>query len=158
MTKRLGIYYGRSIAIIFGTVFFVLFGDCKNLFFDEIFFRTFFYLSSFYPKSNRIGSRKTAMTQEWLVMKCCSIFRWVAVLILYWLVENILSHLNEMILTWNTYLQLCQKVSHQNSRLVNEICVFLKQAVSVIHFLDLLIVIGLLLWNCKDWKCAFWVI
>ena len=35
MSEILGKIYDRSVAIVFGTVFFSTFGDCGNLLFDE---------------------------------------------------------------------------------------------------------------------------
>ena len=43
-----------------------------------------------------------------------------------------------------------KKLRHQNSRLVYEISPFLKEVVSVISFLGLMIVIESLLWNWKE--------
>ena len=42
MFEILGNIYDRSVAIVFGTVFLVLFGDCGNLFFDEKFFKVLY--------------------------------------------------------------------------------------------------------------------
>ena len=59
----------------------------------------FVYL--FCSKNSTIDSRKTAITQEWLVVESCPPSRWIAFLILYRLVYNISSHFNELTLTWS---------------------------------------------------------
>ena len=48
-------------------------------------------------KNSTIDSRKTSITQEWLVAEICPIYRWIAFLMLYWLVHNIRSHFNELL-------------------------------------------------------------
>ena len=60
----------------------------------------FVYL--FCPKNGAIDFTKTLITQEWLVVKGCPTPRWIAFLILY-LVYNIRSHFNELILAWSVY-------------------------------------------------------
>ena len=47
MFEVLGNVYDRSIAIVFGIVFLVLFADCENLLFDEKFLKIFLYLCFF---------------------------------------------------------------------------------------------------------------
>ena len=39
MSEILGNIYDRSVAMVFGTAFLVLLGDCVNLLFDENFFK-----------------------------------------------------------------------------------------------------------------------
>ena len=91
------------------------------------------FMFSVYPKNSRTGSRKTSITQEFLVIENCPTPCWVTFLIFCRLVFDISSHSNDLILAWSTSLQVSHpnsKVSHQNSRLVYEIFQFLKQAVS----------------------------
>ena len=59
----------------------------------------------FYSKNSRTGSRKTFVTQKWLVVK--SFLK--TFLILNRFVYNIPSHLNDLTLVWSAQLQLCQK-------------------------------------------------
>ena len=122
--------YDRSIGIVFGILFFGSFWNWWKL----IIWSKFMF--SFYPKSSRTGSRKSSITQEWLIIERYQISRWVTLSIFFWLVYDISSHLNDLILTWNTLLQLYQNVSHQNSRLLYEIFQFVKQAVIVIWHAD----------------------
>ena len=148
MSKILDNIYDRFIAILFGTVFLVPFGNCGNLFLTKI-FQNLIFMFSFSPKKNRTSSRKTSITQEWLVIENYLTPHWITFLIFRRLVCNITSRLNDLALVWNTLLHLYQKVSRQNSRLLCEIFQFLKQAVSVINFSDILTVTKLLLWNYK---------
>ena len=119
-----------------------------KLVFDKNFSKSYIYVF-FFSKKNRTSSRKTSITQEWLVIENYLTPHWITFLIFRRLVCNITSHLNDLALVWNTLLHLYQKVSHQNSRLLCEIFQFLKQAVSVINFSDILTVTKLLLWNYK---------
>ena len=149
MFEILSNIYSKSITILFET-FFVVFGDCRTCFLRKNISKS--YISVFfYPKNSRTASRKTSMTQEWTVTESCGVSRWVKFLIFYRLVYNMLYHLSDLILAWSASWQLCQKVSHQNSRIVYEIFSFLIQAVIIIHVLDQMIVIELLLWNWKEW-------
>ena len=63
----------------------------------------FVYL--FCPKGRAIDSRITCLTKEWLVVESCVLPHWIAFLMLYWLVYNIRSHFNELILTWSAYFR-----------------------------------------------------
>ena len=64
MSEILGNIYDRSAAMVFGTAFLVLLGDCVNLLFDEN------VLFIFKKKViSRTGSRKTSITQGWLVVE-----------------------------------------------------------------------------------------
>ena len=148
MSEILGNIYDRSVAIVFGTVVFgtVFFSTFWRL------WKTCFLTKSFqnpiltfslYPKKGRTVSIKTSITQAWLVVESYPIPHWVTFLIICRLVYDIPSHLNGLILVWRTLLQLCSKVSHQNSRVVYEIIPFLNQVVSVIQFSDILIIIEL---------------
>ena len=138
--------YDRSIAIVFRTVFFSSFWSFWKLIFWQKNFQNLIFLLFFLSKENsRAGSRKTSITQEMLVIERFPTFCWVTFLILYRLVYDISSHLNDLILARITSLQIshhnskvnCQKFSHQSSKLVFEIFHFLKQAVSA---LDMLII------------------
>ena len=75
--------------------FLVIFGDCRNMFFDKKLFKILF---SFYPKPGRTGSRKTFITQTWLVTESCPTPHWITFLIFCRLVFDIPSHLNGLIL------------------------------------------------------------
>ena len=103
------------------------------------------------------------MTQEELVVESWPTPRWVMFLIFCRLVYNIPFHLNNLVLVWSAYYQkvpstylkclvrtYTKKLRHQNSRLVYEISPFLKEVVSVISFLGLMIVIESMLWNWKE--------
>ena len=57
----------------------------------------------FCPKNSIIDSRKTSITQEWLVVESCSTPRWIAFLMLYQLVYNLYSNFNELNLAWSVY-------------------------------------------------------
>ena len=52
----------------------------------------------FYLKTSTIDPRKTSITQEWLVAESYRTSLWIAFLMLYWLVHNIRSHFNELVL------------------------------------------------------------
>ena len=150
MSEILGNIYGMSVAIVFGTVvfgtvFFSTFWRLLSLVFWRNVFQNLISMFSFYPENSRAVSRKTYITQALLVAESCLTPHWVTFLIFYRLVYDKLSHLNDLILAWST--SLCQKFSHQNSRLVYEIFPFLKQVVRVIQFSDMLIGIEILLWN-----------
>ena len=133
--------------------FLVLFGDCENFFFyffDKKVSPNLIFTFSFYPENSKTSSTKTSVTKQLLVVEIFPTSLWVTLLIFCRLVYNIPSHLNDLILASSASLRLCQKLSHQYSRLVFKFFLFLKQAVSVIHILDLLIVIELSLWNWKE--------
>ena len=115
----------------------------------RIFSKYYIYIS-FYPENSRTSTRKTSITDKWLVVESCPFPRWITFLIFCGLVYDIPSLLVVLILVWCTLLQLREKVSHQNSRLVYEIIPFLKQTVSEIYYSDILILIVLLLWNWKE--------
>ena len=105
----------------------------------------------FIQKNSKTGSRKTSTTQELSVVESwrplmSNVFNLLSI------GYNIPSHFNDLRLARITSLQLCIKVNPQNLRLVYEIFPFLKLEVSVIHFLNLLIVIELLSRNWKE-KC-----
>ena len=145
MFEILGNIYDRSIAIVFRTEFFgTSWRLCKIVFWRKTFQNLIFVFSS-YPKLSRAGSKKISITHDWLVVKSCPTPHWVTFLTFCRLVYDTPSHLNGLILAWSTSLRLYQKVRHQNSKLVYEIFPFLKQAVSVIHFTGMLIVIELLI-------------
>ena len=48
-------------------------------------------------------SKKTTITQKWLVVESCPTPRWIAFLMLYRLVYNVASHFNELISPWNAH-------------------------------------------------------
>ena len=124
----LGNIYHRSIAILFGTVFFSSFWRLRKLIFWQKLFQNLIFVFSFYPKSRRTGSRKTSITQELLVIETCPTPCWVPFLIFCRLVYNILSHLNDPILARSALLQVRYqnskvsrlKASHQNLKLPRE--------------------------------------
>ena len=55
-------------------------------------------------KNGSIDFTTTFITQEWLVVESCPTPRWIAVLMLYWLMYNIRSYFNELILAWSAYV------------------------------------------------------
>ena len=57
----------------------------------------------FCQKYSTIGSRKTSITMERLVVERCLTPGWITFLILYWLVCSIRSYFNKLILAWNVY-------------------------------------------------------
>ena len=61
------------------------------------------YAYLFRPKTSTVDSRKTSITQEWLVIESCPTPRWIVFLMLYRLVLYIRSHFNELILVWSAY-------------------------------------------------------
>ena len=73
------------------------------MFCDKELFSLLIFAYLFCPKNNTTYSRKTSITQEWLVVEICLTPRWIVILMLYWLMYNIRSHFfNELILTWST--------------------------------------------------------
>ena len=54
----LGNIYDRSLAIVFGTVFLVLFGDCGNLFFNKTFFKILYLCFLFIHKTAELVLEK----------------------------------------------------------------------------------------------------
>ena len=154
MSEILDNIYDRSIAIILeivGTYFFWKKKKNQNVIF----------MFSFYLKSCRTGSRKTSITQELLFIESCLTSLWVTFLISCRLVNDIFSHLNDLILAWSTLLQVSHpnsKVSHQNSRLVYEIFQFLKQAVSATWHADRTLVVIMELRTKIEYSCGctFW--
>ena len=85
--------YDRSVAI--GTAFFGTFCRLRKLIFWWQNFQILIFMFSFYPCNSRTGSRKTSMTQEWLVIESSLTPCWVTFLIFCQLVYNITSHLND---------------------------------------------------------------
>ena len=152
--KLYGNIYDTYVAIVFGTLLFSTFWRLWKLFFYYFFDKkvspNLIFTFSFYPKNSKTSSTKTSVTKQLLVVESFPTSLWVTLLIFCRLVYNIPSHLNDLILASSASLRLCQKLSHQYSRLVFKFFLFLKQAVSVIHILDLLIVIELSLWNWKE--------
>ena len=146
----LGNIYERPIAIVFETVFFSSFWRLWKLVFCQKILQNLLFTISFYPENGGTCSRKDSMTQTWLVVESCPAPRWVTFLLFCRLIYKIPYHFKGLLLAWSTSLQLCKKVSHPNSRLEYEIFPFLKQALSVIDFLDMMIEIELLLWNWKE--------
>ena len=61
----------------------------------------FVYL--FCPKNSTTDFTKTFIPQEWLVVESCPNPRWIALLMLYWLVYNVPSHFSELILAWSAF-------------------------------------------------------
>ena len=86
MSEILGNIYDRSVAIVFGTVFFSSFWKLSKLVFLRKIFQNLIFFS-FYPKNGRTGSRKSCPTPHW-----------VTFLIFFRLVYDIPSHLNGLIL------------------------------------------------------------
>ena len=76
--------------------FLVLFWRLWKFFFWGKNFQNLLLMFSFNPKNGTAGSRKSYPTPHWETL-----------LILFWLVYDILSHLNGLILTWSTSLKLC---------------------------------------------------
>ena len=141
--------YDRSVAIVFGTAFFGTFWRLRKLIFWWQNFQILIFMFSFYPCNSRTGSRKTSMTQEWLVIESSLTPCWVKFLIFCQLVLQYNLSFEWFWAEVSSY-SYAKKFSQQNSRLVHEMFPFLKQAVSVILFLDLLIVIEFLLQNWKE--------
>ena len=76
----LGNIYARSKAIVFGTVLFSSFWRLWKLIFWQKILENLIFMSSFYPKNGKTGSRKTSITQKRLVIENCSTSRWVTFL------------------------------------------------------------------------------
>ena len=165
MSEVLGNIYDRSIAILFGTVFFSFFWRLWKLIFWQKFFQNLTFTFSFYPQNSRTGSTNTSITQELLVIESCPTPRWLMLLIFCLLIYDISSHLNGLIFARSTLLQVshqnskfgCEKVTHQNSRLVYEIFQFLKQEVSATWHADSYLVINMELKRKIEysWACTF---
>ena len=102
MPEILGNIYDRSIATVFGTVFFSSFWRLWKLISWQKIFQNVMFMFSFDPKNNRTGSRKTSITQELLVTESCPTLRWVTFLIFFRLVYDIFSHLNQPVLAQST--------------------------------------------------------
>ena len=112
---------------------------------------------SFDPKSSRTGSKnfhnsRVVGHKKLPDSSLSKFFNFVTISL------RLSSYLNDVIFAWNTSLQLCQKVSYQNSRLVYEIFQFLKQAVFATWHGDsnLFITMGLKRKIEYSWKCTFW--
>ena len=68
----------------------------------------------FCPKNRTTDSRKTFITQEWLVVESCRTPHWIPFLMPYRLMNNIRSHINKLILPWSAYClrgKLCEGLS-----------------------------------------------
>ena len=118
--------YDRSLAIIigtflFGTVIFSTFWRLWKLVFWRNIFQNLILMSCFYQKNGRTGSRKSSITQAWIVVKSCLTPYWVTFLIFCWLVYDIPSHLNGLILkywfwhtdsNWVIIMELKRKVEY----------------------------------------------
>ena len=87
--------------------FLVPFGDCGNLFFLTKKFWWYYIYVFFLFKNSITSSIKISTSQEWLVAESRQTLHWETFLIFYWLVYDIPSHLNDLILAWSTFLQLC---------------------------------------------------
>ena len=110
--RNLGQYLWQILAILFGTfvfgnAFFSTFWRLWKLVFWWKLFQNLILMFSFYPKNGRTDSSKTSITQTWLVVESCPTSFWVTFLIFFWLVYDVPSHLNGLILAWSTSLQLC---------------------------------------------------
>ena len=119
----MGNTYNRSIAIVLEIV---------EIYFWRNIFQNLIFIFSFYSKNSRTGSRKTSITQELLVIESCPAPSWVTFLMFCWLVYDISSQLNDLILAWSDLLQ----VSHQKTGLVYQIFQFLNQTVTIIWYAD----------------------
>ena len=69
-------------------------------------------------KNDAIDCTKNFINQEWLVVESCPTARWIAFLMLYWLVYNIRSHLNELILAWSAYLDTQDQNSARGKKIL----------------------------------------
>ena len=98
MSEFLGNIYDRSVAIVFETVYFSTFWRLWKLFFSQKTFQNLVLIFSFYQKNGRTGSRKTSMTQAWLVTEICSALHWVTFLIFCQLMYDMPSHFKGLIL------------------------------------------------------------
>ena len=92
MSNIWGNIYKRSIATVFGTVYFSTFLRLWKLIFWRKIFQCFFCVF-FLSKKQQTVSTKTSITQEWLVVESCPTPCWVTSLIFCRLVYNISSHL-----------------------------------------------------------------
>ena len=92
----LSIFYHSFLAITIKIVFLVLFGEWKLLFFWQKGFQDLIPMF-FSPKSSRTGSLKTYLIRKWLTVNIWASAPWIAFLMLYRLVYNILSHENDLV-------------------------------------------------------------
>ena len=69
MFEILGNIYDRSAAIVFGTVIFSIFWRLWKLLVRREIFLHLILMFPFYPENGETGSRKTYLTQEWLVVE-----------------------------------------------------------------------------------------
>ena len=87
------------IAIVLKTVCFCTFWRVKLLIVGQKFIKFFLYFCIYFvEKYSTISFRKTLITQEWLLLQSYPTPRWIAFLMLYWLVYNINSQFNKLIL------------------------------------------------------------
>ena len=93
----------RCIAILLKSVFLCTFWKLKILVWWQKIQNLLIFLYLFRPNNHTINFSKTFITQEWLVVESCPTPRWIAFLMLYRLVYNIRSHVNELILAWSAY-------------------------------------------------------
>ena len=137
MSEILGNIYDRFIAIVFWTVFFWYFWSLWKLVCWRKVFKTFFYLCFFYQNLAenvlvvcRRGAARTLIEQRFQ-----SPADWFTIYPFIWM-------------TWfwpkvPTY-SYAKNDSYQNLGLVYEVFSFPKQVITVIHFLDLRMVMKLL--------------
>ena len=90
---------------LYSKLYFLYFLDAKNRYFGtKNCLNLLIFLNLFCPKNSTTDSRKTFIIQGWLVVESYPTHYWIAFLMVYRLVCNIHSHLNELTLSWSTYL------------------------------------------------------
>ena len=76
--------YGKLSKLFFS----VLFGGYKPCFEMKKFSKSSYICVFIFPKNSTIDSRKSSLTQKWLVVESCPNPHWIAFLMLYRLVSN----------------------------------------------------------------------
>ena len=121
--------------------FLVLFGDCRNLFFGKKSLKILYYCSLFIKKIVRPSSRKTSITQAWLVVESYPTLLWVTFLIFSRLAYGIPFNRSDFGL--NYLVTVMRKGQPPKFKTSVRHFPILKQVVRVIQYSDMLIVIKL---------------
>ena len=85
---------------------------------QKTFENLFIFVYLLCPKKSTIDTRKISLTREKLIVEGCPTLHWIAFLMLYQLVHNIPSHLNQLILAWSACIEYAGVVDLISSQLV----------------------------------------
>ena len=105
------------IASLLKTVIFCTFWRLKTLvLWRKIVRNLLIFVYLFCPENSTIDSRKTSITQEWLLVEICPTLHWIAFLMLYWLVTDMWFYFNEPSFGLKCLLVLLE-LSHKKSKI-----------------------------------------